>query len=213
MPGVGERRPQVALSLQFACDADQAVYGLIDPLHVAFVHHAWWWRKKGRPLVEKRKEFVPVPFGWQMARHALPPGSRAYRVLGANVTTEITLRLPALRIEHIRGDKHQVVSMTTLTPLAGHQTLVHHFLWWTVPWLGFLKPLIRRFARSFLQQDRDVLVKQREGLASHPRLMLVPDADAQIRWYDTLVREWRSAQAEGRTYKNPVPGGTLRWRS
>ena len=58
-----------------------------------------------------------------------------------------------------------------------------------------------------------MLVKQHEGLVSRPRLMLVPDADAQIRWFDALVREWSAAQAEGRTYKNPVPGGTLRWRS
>jgi phenylpropionate dioxygenase-like ring-hydroxylating dioxygenase large terminal subunit len=213
LPGIGNLAPRVALSSHFPCDADQAAFGLMDPTHAAFVHTSWWWKKQARKLREKQKEFEPGPLGWRMKRHRLPPENRAYRVLGQTVTTEISYRLPGLRIEHIEGDRHTIVGLTAITPLNEKETEVHQCLYWTLPWLGVLAPLVRRLAWAFLMQDREVVVKQQEGLAFDPNLMLINDADTQARWYHRLKQEWQSAESEGRPFQNPVTARTLRWRS
>jgi hypothetical protein len=66
---------------------------------------------------------------------------------------------------------------------------------------------------TFLGQDRDVVVKQREGLVHKPRLMLINDADTQARWWMRVKDEWIAAQAERRAFVNPLEPKTLRWRS
>ncbi len=213
LPDIGGRAPQVAISSHFPCDSDQAAFGLMDPTHAAFVHTSWWWKRQARTLRQKEKVFDASPLGFRMRRHQLPKENRAYRVLGNTVTTEITYRLPGIRIEHIKGDRHVAVGLTAITPLTDTETEVHQCLYWTVPWLGAIKPVVRYLARIFLEQDRDVVVKQQEGLAYQPNLMLVNDADTQAKWYYELKREWLSARAEGRPFQNPVKGRTLRWRS
>jgi hypothetical protein len=67
--------------------------------------------------------------------------------------------------------------------------------------------------RIFLDQDRRVVVLQREGLEHGPRLMLINDADTQARWWMRLKDEWLAAQAENRPFANPLAPMTLRWRS
>jgi hypothetical protein len=66
---------------------------------------------------------------------------------------------------------------------------------------------------TFLDQDRQVVVKQREGLVHQPRLMLINDADTQARWWMRVKDEWIAAQSEGRPFVNPLEPKTLRWRS
>jgi hypothetical protein len=90
---------------------------------------------------------------------------------------------------------------------------VHQSLYWTLPWTAPLRPLARYLARAFLTQDREVVVKQQEGLAYNPSLMLIDDADTQAKWYYRLKREWLRAADEGRPFENPVKPCTLRWRS
>ena len=63
-----------------------------------------------------------------------------------------------------------------------------------------MKPLMR----IFLDQDRQVVVRQREGLVHGPRLMLINDADTQARWWMRVKDEWIAAQAEGRAFVNPL---------
>jgi phenylpropionate dioxygenase-like ring-hydroxylating dioxygenase large terminal subunit len=213
VPDMDERPPQVSISSDFPCNADHAAFGLMDPTHAAFIHTSWWWKKSASTLRQKTKDFEPAPLGWRMARHRLPPENRVYKLLGANVTTEITYCLPGVRIEHIRGDRHAAVSLTAITPLSETETEVHQSLYWTLPWLGAIKPVARRLARVFLEQDRDVVVKQQEGLAFKPSLMLVDDADTQAKWHHRVKREWLRAEAEGRAFQNPVKPRTLRWRS
>jgi phenylpropionate dioxygenase-like ring-hydroxylating dioxygenase large terminal subunit len=213
LPGIGERAPAVALCSGFPCDADQAAFGLMDPTHAAFVHTSWWWKKQARKLRQKQKEFEPAPLGWRMKRHQLPKENRAYRVLGQTVTTEITYRLPGIRIEHIQGDRHTVVGLTAITPLNEKESEVHQCLYWTLPWLGLFTPLVRRLAWAFLMQDREVVVQQQEGLSYDPNLMLINDADTQARWYYQLKQEWQRARAENRPFANPIQPRTLRWRS
>lgn len=213
MPDIGDVDPQVAICMNFPCDADQAAFGLMDPTHAAFVHTSWWWKKQSHKLREKQKEFEPIPFGWRMKRHRLPPQNRMYRLFGDNVTTDISYCLPGLRIEHIRGNLHTAVGLTAITPLNEQETEVHQCLYWTLSWLNLTAPLIRRLAWTFLGQDRKVVVQQQEGLSSNPPLMLIDDADTQAKWYHSLKREWISSHEEGRPFNNPIQPATLRWRS
>ena len=213
LPAMPGRMAQVAVSTVFPCDLDHAAFGLMDPSHAAFVHTSWWWKKDARRLRLKEKAFEPAPLGWRMVRHALPPENRVYRLLGRNVTTEITYRLPGLRIEQIQGERHAAMALTALTPLDSQTTEVHQSLYCSLPWVAPFKPLLRRLALGFLNQDRDMVARQQEGLMDGPALLLIDDADTQAKWFYRLKREWLAAEAEGRAFKNPLRGTTLRWRS
>ncbi|HZD26721.1 MAG TPA: aromatic ring-hydroxylating dioxygenase subunit alpha [Alphaproteobacteria bacterium] len=213
VPGLGDIAPQVAISQVFPCSADQAAFGLMDPTHAAFVHTSWWWKKQARKLRLKEKHFEPAPLGWRMKRHRLPQDNRAYRLLGRAVTTEITYSLPGLRMEVIKGERHSAAGLTAITPLSTTETEVHQALYCTLPWLAPLRPLGRYLANAFLTQDREVVMKQQDGLAHNPRLMLIDDADTQAKWFYHLKREWLCARAEGRPFENPIKECTLRWRS
>jgi phenylpropionate dioxygenase-like ring-hydroxylating dioxygenase large terminal subunit len=213
LPGFGDLVPQVSISQVFSCGADTAAFGLMDPTHAAFVHTSWWWKKSAHKLRLKEKHFEPAPLGWRMKRHRLPPENRVYRLLGREVTTEITYALPGLRIELIEGDRHKAASLTAITPLNDHETMVQQALYWTLPWTAPLRPLARYLANVFLTQDRRVVDMQQEGLAHNPSLMLIDDADTQAKWFYRLKREWLRAVEEGRPFENPVKACTLRWRS
>jgi hypothetical protein len=162
---------------------------------------------------EKAKAFEPSPFGFTMVRHAPSKNSNAYRILGGRPETEISFRLPAVRVEHIRIGRHVVCNLTALTPIDDRATEITTALYWTMPWLSALKPLLRPFARAFLRQDRDIMTMQQAGLAHRPNLMLIDDADTQAKWYHRLKLEYGRARAEQRPFVNPVTPRTLRWRS
>lgn len=162
---------------------------------------------------EKAKAFGPSPFGFTMLRHAPSKNSQAYRLLGGTRETEISFRLPGVRIEHIRTGRHTLVNLTAVTPLGADESEITNAIYWTVPWLTPLKPLARYFAHTFLDQDRRVIAKQSAGLRYAPPLMLVSDPDIQAKWYFRLKQEYARARAEGRPFVNPVKEQTLRWRS
>jgi phenylpropionate dioxygenase-like ring-hydroxylating dioxygenase large terminal subunit len=204
--------PQLVASVRLPAAIDHAVVGLMDPAHGPFVHRAWWWRSR-RSIHRKKKDFVPSPFGFTMSRHTPSQNSRAYRLLGGRPETEIVFRLPSIRIEHIRAGRHQVANLTAVTPIDSQTSEIHHCIYWTAPWLGALRPLLGRYARAFLRQDRDVMQRQQQGLAFDPPLLLLDDADTQAKWYYRLKREYRRACAEGRPFANPVRPRTLEWRS
>ena len=205
--------PALSIVLPFPCSTDHAAFGLMDPTHAAFVHTSWWFKSKARKLRPKEKAFEPSPFGFRMARHALPPQNIAYKLLGANVTTEISYRLPGLRIEEIRGDRNAVVGLTAITPVSEGETEVHQLFWVSMGWATALRPLLQHLMTVFLDQDRVVVVQQREGLVHDPKLMLINDADTQARWWMRLKSEWIEAEAAGRPFENPLKPMVLRWRS
>ncbi len=212
VPEIGDGPPDLYESMIFPCAIDDAVIGLMDPAHGPFVHRSWWWRTR-RSIHEKAKAFEPAELGFRMVRHTPSRNSAAYRILGGRPSTEITFRLPGVRIEHIKVGRHVVCGLTAVTPRADGETEVHHAIYWTLPWLTLLKPLIRPFARTFLGQDRDTVAKQQLGLRHDPRLMLIDDADTQAKWYFRLKKEYVAAAEAGRPFENPVPERTLRWRS
>jgi phenylpropionate dioxygenase-like ring-hydroxylating dioxygenase large terminal subunit len=212
VPDIGERGYGLAETMRFGCAMDHAVIGLMDPAHGPFVHRSWWWRSE-RSIHEKAKEFAPSPFGFTMVRHAPSKNSRAYRILGGAPETEIVFRLPGVRVEHVRAGRHVLCNLTAVTPIDARTTEINHIVYWTMPWLSWLRPALRPFVRHFLRQDRDIMEKQARGLAFSPSLMLIDDADRQAKWYYRLKNEYARARAEGRPFQNPVTPRVLRWRS
>jgi phenylpropionate dioxygenase-like ring-hydroxylating dioxygenase large terminal subunit len=204
--------PDLVETVRFGAAIDHAVVGLMDPAHGPFVHGAWWWRSR-RSAHDKAKAFEPSPWGFTMSRHAPSSNSRAYRLLGGAPETEIAFRLPSVRVEEIRAGRFRVANLTALTPVDDQTTEINHCTYWTAPWLSLLKPVLRRYVRAFLRQDRDIMERQQQGLRWAPPLALIDDADTQARWYYRLKEEYRRARAEGRPFANPVKSRTLRWRS
>ncbi len=210
--GFDDAAPRLIETVAFAASIDHAVVGLMDPAHGPFVHHAWWWRSR-RSIQAKAKAFVPSPWGFTMSRHLPSANSRAYRLLGGMPETEIAFRLPSVRTENIRAGRHLVGNLTAITPIDDRTTEINHCIYWTSPWLGALKPLLRPYVRAFLHQDRAIMECQSQGLRFDPPLMLIDDADTQAKWYYRLKREYRRARAEGRPFENPLKPRILRWRS
>ena len=207
--------PKLHLCLRFPCNIDLAVIGLMDPAHGAFVHKSALWRTR-QSIHEKHKSFSPVPgaLGWRMDKHPASSNSRAYRIfLGGRPETEITYTLPSTRVEHATTGRYHYTGLTACTPVTADITDVHHVMYWNVPGTMLLRPLVRRVAARFLDQDRQAVLAMQEGLAFAPPTMLVRDADTQVRWYYRLKREWLAAQAEGRAPANSLTPALLKWRS
>ena len=212
MLGVGERRPAVTRTMRFPVHADHAVVGLMDPAHGPFVHQAWWWRNR-RSIHEKAKRFAPSHLGFTMVRHTPSSNSAAYRILGGELSTEISFQLPGVRIEYVQAGARRLWGLTAVTPIDETETEVNHVIYWTMPWLTALKPIVWHFAGAFLNQDRAMVAKQQQGLRYDPTLSLIDDADTQAKWYYRLKREWQASGEEGRAFKNPVHETVLHWRS
>ena len=212
MTGFEDVLPNMVETMIFDGGIDHAVVGLMDPSHGPFVHRSWFWRS-GKVLKDKAKQFEPSPWGFTMVRHSPASNTRAYKILGGKPETEISFRLPGVRWEDIRVGRHRMAQLTTLTPIDDRTTEITQSVFWTMPWLTLLKPLLRPIARQFLGQDRDVMVRQMEGLKHQPQLLLLGDPDVQARWYMRLKNEFLRAQEEAREFVNPVKSRLLKWRS
>lgn len=209
--GLDNGKPRWMESQTFHCGIDHAVIGLMDPAHAPYVHSHWWWRVKPR---EKAKTYAPLPTGFVMTRHA--PSKQAYKLLGTDVSTEITFELPSTRFENIEGTifgkSAKVVGLTVCTPRDAETTEVTQFFYWPA-WLGFIRPFFMVLGPVFLGDDRRIVELQREGLKFNPTLMLIQDADQPAIWYHRLKKAWAESVASGTGFTNPVQGRTLRWRS
>ncbi len=212
VPGFAGKSADIRETMVFDCPVDHAVIGLMDPAHGPFVHRSWYWRTKAS-IHEKAKAFAPSPFGFAMVEHTPSSNSFAYRILGGRPTTEISFRLPGIRIERIAAGKHRLVGLTAVTPIDEKTTEITQSFYWTMPLLSLAKPILRQFMRAFLGQDRDMVNLQQEGLRFSPKLMLINDSDVQAKWYHQLKSEWVDAAEQGRPFVNPVKPATLRWRS
>ena len=209
--GVPNARPRWRESQTFKCHMDHAVIGLMDPAHAPYVHGRWWWKRAPRL---KEKAYGPIARGFVMTRHQ--PSKPAYRLLGGDVTTEITFELPGIRFENIRGTllgrQIDVVGLTVCTPIDAEMTQVTQIFYWPA-WLGFIKPFFMALGPTFLSDDRKMVELQREGLKFNPRLMLIQDADQPAIWYHRLKKAWAEAVQTGTQFANPVQEIILRWRS
>ncbi len=198
-------------SVTLPANIDHAVIGLIDPAHVTFVHQSWYWRS-AKKLKQKVKHFEPTPLGFKMVRHAPSANSKGYSVLKGGSSTEITFEIPGNRYEHIRvGEKNEVISITTLTPINEHTTELNHIFFSSLPATRWLWWPLKKLGKKFIGQDLDVFIKLSKGLKSNPTLMLIGEPDAQAKWYYEIKRLWQKAQQDNLPFVNPVQEQTLHW--
>ncbi len=212
LPGVTAEHVGVHVTQRFECAIDHAVIGLMDPAHGPFVHQNWWWRTP-KHIREKSKKFAPSHLGFTMVKHSPSSNSKAYKILGGEIATEIRFQLPGIRVEHIQSPKVTVCGLTTVVPITEKETEVTQMFYWTKPWFNLLKPVAKRFIHHFLGQDRDVVHKQQKGLKHDPNLMLINDADVMAKWYYQLKKAYFLSQEEGKAFENPVKETTLTWCS
>lgn len=190
---------------------DHSVIGLIDPAHVTFVHQSWFWRS-AKNLKLKEKKFEPADLGFKMVRHKPSSNSKGYSVLKGGTSTEINFQLPGNRTEHIRvGEKHEVISITTLTPIDNNSTELNHIFYTTLTLAKLLWWPLRRLGKKFIGQDLDVFRKLRDGLETDPTLMLLGDPDTQAKWYYELKKQWHQSQETKAPFVNTLQPQTLRW--
>jgi phenylpropionate dioxygenase-like ring-hydroxylating dioxygenase large terminal subunit len=213
VPGFDGVAPQVTTTMRFPSNADIAAMGFCDPAHPAFVHTSRWWKSKSAlSLRPKSKAFEPIEHGFRMKQHQLKGGANPYRLLGTDVRVDVTIQLPGLRIEHIRGTRHAACVLAAVTPITETETDVHYCVYWTIPWLAPARPIAAWMARDFLRQDMDMAAKLAHG-PSTPPMLFVGDADKQVAWLLRLKREYLASTAENRPFVNPVQEQVLHWRS
>ena len=202
--------PRWSETQQFPCDIDHAVIGLMDPVHAAYVHDHWWWKRTPRL---KEKHYAPLPTGFVMTAHK--PSKPAYSLLG-DVTTEITFELPSTRFETIKGrlfgKAFTIVGLTVCTPREAEMTTIIQVFYWPA-WLFFIRPFFMALGPTFIADDRKIVELQREGLKFDPHLMLIQDSDQPAIWYHRVKKAWAESQEKGTEFANPVQERTLRWRS
>ncbi|MEO1400552.1 MAG: aromatic ring-hydroxylating dioxygenase subunit alpha [Cyanobacteria bacterium J06635_1] len=211
IPGFEGKLPNLTYTVRFPCFIDHAVVGLMDPAHSPYVHRAWWWRTA--KLHDEIKQFEPVPYGFRMTRHPIQDAGYLYNIIGGAPATEITFYLPSIRIEETTTSKYRVCNLTTVTPINENETDVTFEFYWDVPWGWMLKPVLHYIVRIFLDQDKDVVVKQQIGLKHDPVLRLIKDSDTLARWYYQLKNEYVRSMTERRDFVSPVKAQVLRWRA
>ena len=202
------------LSCELPSHIDHGIIGLMDPAHGPFVHQSWFWRKRAS-IHEKVKQFEPIPNGFRMSPHTPSANSAPYQLLkkitGEPVTTTIDFVLPNLRTEIDQSGKLWFSSRATVTPVRRDLCRIDFVAAWNLP-LPVL--LFRPFAKKFLRQDQQTMIKQAEGLKHNPRLMLIDDADRQAKWYFALKANLLESRRTGAPMVHPMDGPvTLRWRS
>jgi hypothetical protein len=149
-----------------------------------------------------------------MSAHAPSGNSAPYKLLGVYgepITTTIDFVLPNRRYETIRCGPKWFSSLTTVTPTVANACRIDVYAAWNIFYpIPFVTSIAKFFGKRFVEQDRETMVQQSEGLKYDPALMLIDDADKPAKWYFAL----KQARLNGETEKHPMSGPvTLRWRS
>ena len=214
LPKFSEKFKITRLACDLPSHVDQGIIGLMDPAHGPFVHQSWFWRSK-KSIHEKAKQFEPIPFGFRMSKHSPSTNSAPYQLLkkmtGEPVTTTIDFVLPNMRFEEIRSGKLWFSSRATVTPVRRDLCRIDFVAAWNVP---LPVSIFRVFAKTFLRQDQETMIRQAEGLKQNPRLMLIDDADRPAKWYFALKQNLIESRRGGVEIVHPMDGPvTLRWKS
>jgi phenylpropionate dioxygenase-like ring-hydroxylating dioxygenase large terminal subunit len=207
------------LTADLPCSVDHGIIGLMDPAHGPFVHQAWWWRSRSS-IHEKQKNFEPIPNGFRMIAHTPSSNSAPYKLLrmyasAEAITTTIDFVLPNLRLETIQAGKYWFSSLTTVTPITRSHCRIDVVACWNIfRWVPFGPELLKFVFAKFVEQDRQTMEDQSEGLKHNPHLMLIDDADRPAKWYFQLKAAHLEARRTGGEMRHPMAGPvTLRWRS
>jgi len=218
LPVFGEKYKITRLSCDIPSHVDQGIIGLMDPAHGPFVHQSWYWRSR-RSIHEKEKHFEPIPCGFRMSRHEPSSNSAPYKLLryfsGEATTTMIDFVLPNMRLEEIRSGHLWFSSRATVTPVRRDLSRIDFVAAWNlVRWMPLVVPIFRSFAKKFLRQDQQTMIRQAEGLKHNPHLILIDDADRPAKWYFALKANLLASRNSGGPMVHPMQGPvTLRWRS
>jgi len=207
------------LTADLPCTVDHGIIGLMDPAHGPFVHQAWWWRKR-ESIHEKQKNFEPIANGFRMSAHTPSSNSAPYKLLrlyadADSINTTIDFVLPNLRLETIRAGKYWFSSLTTVTPITRDQCRIDVVAAWNLfRRIPFAPGLLKFVFAKFVEQDRQTMEKQSQGLKSNPHLMLIDDADRPAKWYFQLKQSLLESRRTGVPMNHPMTGPvTLKWRS
>ncbi len=203
------------LACELPSHIDHGIIGLMDPAHGPFVHQSWFWRSRGS-IHAKEKQFEPIPYGFRMSPHSPSSNSAPYQLLkkmtGEAVTTTIDFVLPNMRLEEIHSGKLWFSSRATVTPVRRDLCRIDFVAAWNFVFLPVF--LFRMFAKTFLRQDQETMIRQAEGLKHDPHLMLIDDADRPAKWYFALKANLLESRRTGAAMAHPMSGPvTLRWRS
>src|SRR5881275_882738 len=219
VPTFGAKFKTAYLSADMPSTVDHGIIGLMDPAHGPFVHQAWWWRSQ-HSIHEKRKHFEPIANGFRMSAHTPSSNSAPYKLLrlyadADSITTTIDFVLPNLRYETIRAGKYWFSSLTTVTPITRDHCRIDVVACWNLfRWMPFGAGLLKFVFAKFVEQDRQTMERQSEGLKHNPHLMLIDDADRPAKWYFGLKAAYLEAKRTGTEMKHPMAGPvTLKWRS
>ena len=212
----GPRFRWAHLAAELPCNVDHGIIGLMDPAHGPFVHQSWWWRS-GASIHVKQKQFEPIPQGFRMTAHAPSANSAPYKLLGVYgqaVMTTIDFVLPNRRYETIRCGDKWFSSLTTVTPTTATTCRIDVCGAWNVFYhVPFVTSIAKAFGRRFVEQDRQTMVEQAQGLQFNPSLMLIDDADRPAKWYFAL-KQARLQMASTGKFEHPLTGPVmLHWRS
>jgi phenylpropionate dioxygenase-like ring-hydroxylating dioxygenase large terminal subunit len=207
------------LTADLPCSVDHGIIGLMDPAHGPFVHQAWWWRSR-HSIHEKQKNFEPIPMGFRMSAHTPSSNSAPYKLLrlyadADSITTTIDFVLPNLRLETIRAGKYWFSSLTTVTPITRSHCRIDVVACWNIfRWVPFGPALLKFVFAKFVEQDRQTMENQSEGLKHNPHLMLIDDADRPAKWYFQLKAAYLESRRNGGEMRHPITGPvTLKWKS
>jgi phenylpropionate dioxygenase-like ring-hydroxylating dioxygenase large terminal subunit len=214
LPKFSDKFKITRLDCELPSHIDHGIIGLMDPAHGPFVHQSWFWRSK-TSIHEKAKQFEPIPNGFRMSKHSPSTNSLPYKWLkkmtGAPVTTTIDFVLPNMRFEEIQSGKYWFSSRATVTPVKRDRCRIDFVAAWNLP---LPISVFRAFAKVFLRQDQETMIRQAEGLKYNPRLMLIDDADRPAKWYFALKQNLIESRRTGNPMVHPMDGPvTLRWNS
>jgi phenylpropionate dioxygenase-like ring-hydroxylating dioxygenase large terminal subunit len=219
VPTFSEKFKLAYLTSDLPCSVDHGIIGLMDPAHGPFVHQAWWWRSRDS-IHEKQKAFEPIDLGFRMSAHTPSSNSAPYKLLklyadADAITTTIDFTLPNMRWETIRAGKYWFSSLTTVTPITRARCRIDVVAAWNLfRWFPFGEDLLKYVFAKFVEQDRQTMERQSEGLKHNPHLMLIDDADRPAKWYFQLKQAWLDSRRTGTPFQHPMTGPvTLKWRS
>lgn len=219
IPTFSDKYKTARLTADLPCNVDHGIIGLMDPAHGPFVHQAWWWRSR-QSIHEKRKNFEPIPNGFRMSAHTPSSNSAPYKLLrlyadADSITTTIDFVLPNLRLETIRAGKYWFSSLTTVTPITRSLSRIDVVAAWNIfRWIPLGPELLKFVFAKFVEQDRQTMEDQAEGLKHNPHLMLIDDADRPAKWYFQLKSAYLESRRSGSEMKHPMAGPVaLKWRS
>jgi phenylpropionate dioxygenase-like ring-hydroxylating dioxygenase large terminal subunit len=214
LPVFSRKYKRTQLDCHLPSHVDHGIIGLMDPAHGPFVHQSWFWRSR-KSIQEKAKQFEPIPNGFRMSKHSPSANSAPYQLLtkmtGEPVTTTIDFVLPNMRFEEIRSGRFWFSSRATVTPVRRDLCRIDFVAAWNLP---LPVSIFRPFAKVFLRQDQETMIRQAEGLKHNPRLMLIDDADRPAKWYFALKQNLLESRRTGAPLVHPMDGPViLRWKS